>query len=70
MVIPETCSRCRLNGDTAFLFLIHEVSGCCTVVYFTDLVNLASQFQYALSRCGFSRVNVGAGRGVNSALPQ
>ena len=36
--LPETGGGRRGNGNPTFLFLLHEVHGSGTVVYFTDLV--------------------------------
>ena len=43
MIIPKAGSRCRLNGDTTLLLLLHEIGGCSTVVDFTGLMDFTGQ---------------------------
>jgi hypothetical protein len=59
VVLPKAGGCCRLNGNTAFLFLFHKVSGSGAVMHLTGFVNLAGQLQDTLCSGGLARVNVG-----------
>ena len=43
--VPEAGSRSGLNGDPPLLLLIHEICGCCTFMYLTSPMDLASQLE-------------------------
>ena len=58
VVFPETGRRCRLDGDTTLLLLLHEVGSRRTFMYFTSFMDLASELQDTLSSCGFTRIYV------------
>jgi hypothetical protein len=47
-----------LDGDAAFLLLLHPVHHGLAVVDFADLVGLAGIIEYALRRRGLARVDV------------
>lgn len=40
VVIPDASSSSRGDGDSSFLFLLHPVHGCCTLVHLPNLVAL------------------------------
>lgn len=58
VIFPEATYRCRLDGNSALGFLIHEVGGGLTVVGFTGFVDTARQFEDTLGGGGFTRINV------------
>ncbi len=47
-----------MNGDTTLGFLLHEVSGCLTVMHLTRLMNLPSQLQNSLSGGRLTSIHV------------
>ena len=59
MPVPLATGGRRLDGNATFLLLIHEVGGCRAVVHFTDLVDLAGEFQNTLGRGGFTGIYMG-----------
>ena len=59
MLVPEAGGRCRLDGDAALTFLIHEIGGGGAIMDFTDLMDLAGQLEDALGGRGLARVDVG-----------
>ena len=58
MVLPETSCRRRGNGDPPLLLLLHPVHGGITIVHFANLVAFARVIENALSRCGFTRIDM------------
>jgi hypothetical protein len=58
VTIPFTTGRSGLDGNTTLLFLLHEVSGCFTIVYLTGLVDLAGQFQNTFRGGGLAGIHV------------
>ena len=58
VVIPETGSSCRLDRDTPFLLLVHEVGSGSTVMDLTYFVDFAGQLKDALGGCGLTRIDV------------
>jgi hypothetical protein len=59
-VVVPLATGCRgLDSNAALLFLIHEVGGGCTVVHFTNFVNLAGELQNSLGGRCFTGVNMG-----------
>ena len=67
VVVPSTAGCRRLDGDTPFLLLLHEVGGSCAVVHFTNFVNLTRQLKNAFCRGRFARVHVGKNADVSIA---
>ena len=59
VVLPEAGGGGGLDGDAAFLLLLHEVGGGRAVVHLTDLVDLAGELEDALGGGGLARVHVG-----------
>ena len=59
VVVPLTGGGGRLDGDTAFAFLVHEIGGGFTLMNLTGFVNFAGQLQDAFRGCGFASINVG-----------
>jgi hypothetical protein len=49
----------RLDGNTALLFLLHEIGSRLAVVNLTGLVDLAGQLQDAFRRRGLACIDVG-----------
>ena len=58
VVFPEAGRRGRRDGDTAFLFLLHEIHGGSAVMDFADLMALAGIIKNALSRRRLAGINV------------
>ena len=58
LIIPETGSSGRSNGDTSLLLLYHPVHGSRTVMRFTDFVIHSGEIQDTLSCCRFTGINV------------
>ena len=59
VVFPEAGHGGRRDGDAAFLFLFHPVSGRSAVVRFADLVVHTRVEQDALGSSGLAGINVG-----------
>jgi hypothetical protein len=59
VAFPEAADSSGLNGNTALGFLFHEVGGGLTLVYFTQLVDTAGEFEDTFSCSGFTGINVG-----------
>ena len=58
VVFPETTYSCRLNGNTALGFLLHEVGSRFAIVGLARFVNFTGQLEDTLGGRGFTRVNV------------
>ena len=58
MVIPETSGGSRLNGNSTFCLLLHEVGCGLTVVNLTCFVDLSGELKNTLGRRGFSCIHV------------
>ena len=41
VVIPETSCCCRSNFNTSFLFLLHPIHCCSTIMYFTNFMTFS-----------------------------
>jgi len=41
------------------LLLFHEVSGGCTIMYFSGFMYLSGELENSLGGCGLTRINVG-----------
>ena len=59
MLVPHTTRCGRLNGDAAFLLLLHEVRRGFAIVNLTRAVNFARELEDTLRRRGLARVYVG-----------
>jgi len=59
VVVPEAGHGGRRDGDAAFLFLFHPVSGRSAVVRFADLVVHTCVEQDALGGGGLAGIDVG-----------
>ena len=59
VVFPEAGHGGRRDGDAAFLFLFHPVSGRSAVVRFADLVVHTCVEQNALGCGGLAGINMG-----------
>ena len=58
VILPEAGNSGRLNGNTTFCLLFHEVCGGLAIVYFTGFVNHAGQLQDTFGCSGLTGVNV------------
>ena len=59
-VIPETSYRCRCDGDSAFLLLLHPVCGGSAVMHLTDLVRHTRVIKDTLGSGRFAGIDVGS----------
>ena len=59
MLIPLAAGRSGLNGNTAFLFLVHEIGCRRAIMHFTDLVDFTGKLEDTLGRGGFTGINMG-----------
>ena len=65
VAVPFAARGRGLDGNAAFLFLIHKDGGGRTIMHLTNFVNLAGKLEYALGSCGLARINVGENTDVS-----
>mgnify|MGYP006892434804 CR=1 FL=1 len=58
MIIPKAGGSRRLDGDTTFLLLLHEIRGGCPVMDLTRLVDFTRQLEDSLGSGGLTGINV------------
>ncbi len=59
VAFPEAADSSGLNGNPALGFLFHEVGSGLTLVYFTQLVDTAGEFEDTFGSGGLTGINVG-----------